>query len=287
MKRSPCLFLAILIAVFASPLMMQADSPGNRLASERSDILIGAWYFGGWWRSPCPAHYFNDGLDWRPAHPERQPVTGWFDDTKEIIDEEISLAAAGGLDFFAFDWYPNRKTPFVGSEEHINGPLEFFVSSPNKALLRFAILYVNEPRFGINSQAEWDLVTDKWIAYFQDPQYLKINNKPVLMIISVGNMRQQWGGAAGAHRAIELLRKKAGAAGFNGILIGGGLPSAGPNDIWAKNMPADGYDFLTQYNIPLRTFPSTDTAYSTLPSIQPPIWRQLAAGSSVPFFRPS
>jgi hypothetical protein len=283
MKCRSIYTIALLLGYLCIIGLLQPISAQDRGGRNPSNILIGAWYFGGWWRSPMPAHYFNEGIDWRLKHPEREPVTGWYNDKQEIVDEEISLASKNGLDFFCFDWYSDRETPFAGSREHINEPLDFFVNSKNKSWMRFALLYVNEPRFAISSDAEWNSVADKWISYFRDPQYLKIDNRPVIIIISISNMRQAFGGAAGARRALTQLRQKAISAGFPNILIGGGLPQPGPKSTWAKNLPADGYDFLTQYNIPIRTFLPEPTPYSSVISYSPQLWREFAATGSVPF----
>jgi hypothetical protein len=39
--------------------------------------------------------------DWRPLFPEREPVIGWYDDQQTLVDQEIDLAAGGGIDFFS------------------------------------------------------------------------------------------------------------------------------------------------------------------------------------------
>ncbi len=86
--------------------------------------------------------------------------------------------------------------------------------------MRFAVAYVNDSRYGITSPTEWNLTTDQWVSYFKDPQYLNIDGKPVFVLLDVGQMTQQWGGHAQAKSALDILRQKAAAAGFPGLLIG-------------------------------------------------------------------
>ena len=268
--------------LFAITLIVSAVSGLNPDASAQQTTgalrstrkyLVGAWYFAGWWRDPIPAQYVVVGRrDWRPLFPEREPVIGWYDDQQTLVDQEIDLAAGGGLDFFAFCYFTDRPTRYPGAEQNVNNGLRFFVTSPNKGRMRFIIGYVNDARHGITDPAEWNIQVDRWVSYFKDPQYLKIHGKPVFVILDVGQMDQQWGGHAQAKSAMDALRQKGTAAGLPGLLIGGGLPNPDAEGRQVRSFAKDGYDFFTAYSSAFRSLTPGEHSYSEELTSVPEIW---------------
>jgi hypothetical protein len=256
-----------------------------------SDFLIGAYYFAGWWRNPIPAHYqlaVSPGtvIDWRKKFPEREPVTGWFSDTQEIVDREIELAAAGGIDFFAFDWYPPRQLAEQrrpGAIKNINNGLKFFRTSKNKKKMKFVIDFVNNAHFAIVSPEEWSRVLREWIDAFKDPQYLKIGGKPVLIIFSAAELRQSSKGLANSRATIDFVRRAVRRAGFPGVLIGGGLQRTGVNGDLARNFAQDGYDFFTYYNYDLELLSSRTLPYDEMMARENRLWQDFDAFSPIPY----
>ena len=79
---------------------------------------VGAYYFDGWAGS---SERWKDDPAWTKLHPpthltkrmieefaDREPIWGWRDDTLEIMERQIDLAADHGIAFFAFCWYWNK-----------------------------------------------------------------------------------------------------------------------------------------------------------------------------------
>lgn len=258
--------------------------PLNKIRNE--NYLIGSWYFAGWWSNP-PSHYNHAKADWRSSYPDREPLIGWFDDNQKAMDEEIRQAHSGGLDFFAFDWYTDRDSiEYPGSRENINNGLKFFLTSSNKSLMKFALLYVNtdgQTQFEVITESEWSQVTDKWVSYFKDPQYLKIDNKPVLIVISAGGMHSQWGGKEGVLKALSKLRSKAKVAGFPGVYVGGSLNDLGKNGENPKKYAEEGYDFFIGGYASHGDIGLDSQPYNFLFSWAPNFWNQFTSNSPLPF----
>ena len=237
-----------------------------------ANYLVGAYYYANWWQNPVPAGYLKSGVDWRAQYPQREPAIGWFDDEQCFVDQEIVLASMGGINFFAFDFYTDRPDQKPGSAANLNNGLKFYMSSENKRLINFVLVYMNTEANKITDLAEWDIYTDLWVSYFQDPQYLKINGKPVFIVNFGLPFRADWGGSSvAAKNALQIFRNKAIAAGFPDIIMGGGMPQPSSGNINdAKNNL--GYNFLTAYNADYRSLPAGPNNYNALLSILPATW---------------
>ena len=259
--------------------------------------LVGAYYFSGWWRDSnhpvlgydyFPGHYIHDypqsPVDWREHYPEREPVTGWFDDQQELVDEQIPIAAEGGLDFFVFEYFTERVDAgqFPGSQLNNNNGLKYFRTSPYRGLMRYALLYVNNGRFAITAaeSQKWYQEIQKWVQFFKDDEYLKIDNEPVFIVINAPGMGTQWAGEESsiverrdAVRArLTELRDSAIAHGFPGVVIGAGVTRPNPGLI--TRLSEHGYDFFTSFNA---GFGDEDSAEREgCPPLQQP---QLGAGN--------
>lgn len=247
------------------------------------EYLTGAYYKSWWWRNPLTIHYKTGIIDWRPNYPQREPAVGWFSDEQCIIDSEIALAALGKLDFFTFDFYTSRSNQSPGALENNNNGLRFFITSENKRLMNFTIAYMNHGVYPITTQEEWDSYIDLWITYFQDPQYLKINGKPVFIIPWALNFRQQWGGTAGAQQALLYFRQKVILAGFPDLLIGGGIPQPAAAVSNIGIVAAIGFNFLTAYNADYTSLAAGAHNYNVLLSLLPATWNLFKQYSPIPY----
>jgi hypothetical protein len=245
--------------------------------------LVGAYYFAGWWRDP-PAHFQGEEGDWRLQFPGREPLTGWYDDSQAVVDREVAMAAEGGLDFFLFDWFPPRPdSSYPGATQNNNNGLHYYLSSPNKSLLRFALMYTNHAPFGITDSAEWTAAVDGWVEQFGDPQYQRVGGRPLFVVHDADSMRRQWGSARAVKAALDQLRERARAAGLPAPMIGGGVPQPGPKGAAVKTFASDGYDFYTGYSIPLARVAGQASDYASFAALQPPLWADFAQLSPLPY----
>ena len=64
--------------------------------------LVGVYYFDGW-ADHTPANFHIKTMP--TDYPQREPLSGWYDDTAEVVHRQVVEARSAGIDFFLFDWY--------------------------------------------------------------------------------------------------------------------------------------------------------------------------------------
>jgi hypothetical protein len=88
-----------------------------------------------------------------------------------------------------------------------------------------------------------------WIGYFQQPDYVRVNGKPLFIVFSPEIMRQIFGGSAGVHQALDYLRTQARAAGLPGVTVAIATTVApNANPIRIQELDSEGYDATTGYS---------------------------------------
>lgn len=208
--------------------------------------LVGCYYYGEWktpgnsWNT-APWSRINNG------YVERSPLLGQFsDDAQYVIDSEIKAAYEFGIDFFAFDFYYQNNGTRFNEQTILN-----FKSSPNKSLMKFCLNVCNHSDWP-NTFAVWQGMIDYWITtYFSDPQYLKINGKPVVFIFDPDNLARKGQAMVPAKSSLSLLNEAKNrwiAAGGTGIHFVG---CQQPHAYWIGNgkyLEANGYEAVSGYN---------------------------------------
>lgn len=267
--------------------------------SAPTEYLIGATYFSGWYSGDNFHFEYKNGQDWRPDHPEREPLYGWNDDTQDVMDAQIVDASANGLDYFSFDWYAERPSVNDGGTlGKLHTGMNLFRTSEEQDRMSYMINYINGSSFSISSlrtptmtqaeyetirAAEWDLLTTQWVDLFQDDSYLKVDGKPLIEIYDVQRFTADF--STGAHpswsphdlaqdpaeravqtAAIQVLKDKAALAGFPDVLIGGGLQQPGFSGEYVNAHDYDGmYDWFSAYGWhDMKRVPDQDNSYYNL-----------------------
>jgi hypothetical protein len=276
------LFLAILWVLIAFAGVPEVKA---------GDYMIGAYYFPGW---HSQSDYWRDlqglpgsrspGRPW----PELEPLQGFGhpEESVEIMEKKVGWASAYAIDFFAFDWYWDGSKPFL------NHAIEAYQKAQNRSKLKYCLLWANAYEVPTNLE-QFTAMIDYWLAnYFKDPQYLRIDGKPVVIIFSP----EQLLGNAGTFRKssrelFTLARAKAEKAGLPGIYFIGHTPA---NSHWVKAyLPQEGYDALTAYNHHSKGFsgeftgkepPSTN--YAELLEGYKSQWNWILQNSSLPYVVP-
>ena len=212
--------------------------PGTRPATRAK---AGAYYFDGWSGQTDDLH-LPDRL--KKEFADREPVWGWRDDSIEIVQQQIDLAAEHGLSFFAFDWYwpegPDKRSP-------LNTGLDLYRRAANRKRLEFCLLVANAGGFRL-FPTEWPAACDAWLNLFREPTYLTVGGKPLLIIFSHRDLRESLGGPAAVKKGFAQLRERAAAAGLGGVTIAACcLP--GPENGWVdlQTLADEGYDVFTGY----------------------------------------
>jgi hypothetical protein len=169
----------------------------------------------------------------------RLPLWGYkMDDDPEAMEQKIEAAANHGVNVFIFDWYWYDGGPFLESTLD-NG----FLKAGNHDQMQFYLMWANHDvpgnmwnHFRYHSDSliwtgdvDWEnyrIIVERVIKkYFNQPNYFKINGKPVFSIFSIQNLVRSFRGLEGTKKAIEYLREEVKAAGFPGLhlqLVGWG-----------------------------------------------------------------
>lgn len=211
--------------------------------AQESKPLFGAYYYDGWsgvngsredWAKDAPRMLTKK---MRFEFPEREPIWGWRNDDIRIMERQIDLASKNGIDFFAFCWYWSddngafNENAVKANPRHVS--LDLFMKAKNKDKMKFCIMIANHNGASIQGEDNWRKAIDYFSGtYFSDPQYLCVENKPVVMYF----LPQQ------AQPYVLSMKDVAESKGFDGLYTmccGGYLPS---------------FDAMTWYN----TFESTN-----------------------------
>ncbi len=183
-----------------------------------SDYHVGGIYFPGW---KPGAHYGWSILD---AYPERMPALGYYDESNpEVMDWQIKWAVEHGMNFFMFCWYRGYGTE--GEPEitqHLDHALhDGFFNARYEELIDFAIMWENGNLAGVSDMDDLlDNLFPFWMeTYFKRPNYLVIDNKPVLYIYDIQRFVNDLGAVEAVKVATDAMREAAREEGFDGLYL--------------------------------------------------------------------
>jgi len=185
--------LMTLTALFIANNRLSAEQP--TASPQEKKAMIGAFYFDGWashtnclmnnpdepWAKDGP-HHLSRRL--AKEFPEREPIWGWHDDKLDLMERQIDLASDNGIEVFAFCWYMqgNVQTGFnaekADTDTHHTG-MHLFRKAANKDKMKYCMVPCGLPTE--NNEKIYTDIIKYWAKYFKDPQYLRINGKPVIM----------------------------------------------------------------------------------------------------------
>ncbi len=268
-------------ASFNVPCVLAAASP----ASTQTLARLGAYYFDGW-AGPLTNFHFK-GMPNGP-YQDREPLSGWQDNSNCAVEQQFAWAHSFGIDFFVFDWYFNTAVTDPTGED-LNSALKIAHALPDRHGMQYAILYVNSPPFVIGP-ADWAGAINEWMGYMTDPAYIQINGKPLFHIIDMGQMRQAFGSSTAVGAALNQLRAAAQAHGLAGVYVVGGFGVPNGSSEQEGLFPdltmafVDGYDAVSMYGYPFAP-PVINgmLPFSSLSGAGKWIWSQGALKSPVPF----
>ena len=269
-----------------------AAKPPRTLGSAQSlaAAQVGAYYFDGW-SGPLTNFHF-DGLV-RPGpngqFSERQPLSGWRDNTLESMRTQLSWARQDGISFFAFDWYGNDIDPLL-NVAHDN-----YLKLRDHQGVGFALAYVNNGPFGI-SPDQWPAAVERWVTEdFVNPDYVRIDGKPLFIVLDTVAFRQQWGDANGVNSALAALQSAAKRHGLPGVFIIGDRVSDWISvqcfpicESWQDGGPgglvAEHYDAISDFNYPWIVEPvDGPRPYGDAVAAETRAWNTFAERSARPY----
>jgi hypothetical protein len=165
----------------------------------------------------------------------RIPLWGYaMDDDPVAWEQKINAATDHGVNVFIFDWYWYDGKPYL--EEAVDSG---FLKAVNNEKMKFYIMWANHDvpgtmwnpyRYKTDSllwqgEVDWDnfkIIVDRVIKqYFMQPNYFKIDNKPVFSIYNLTDLVQSFNGFEETKKALDYFREEVRKAGFPGLHLQG------------------------------------------------------------------
>jgi hypothetical protein len=199
----------------------------------------------------------------------RQPLWGYeMDDNPQVVEKWIDAATAHGVNVFIYDWYWYNESPFL--ENALNNG---FLKAKNKDKMQFYIMWANhdvyQGFFNVNLYKDepmlWDahvdwksykILVDRVInRYFKQPNYFKIDGKPVFSIFDVRKLIESFGGSLEETcKALDYLRDEVKKAGFPGLHIQwneawGSMMSKERAGKFSQQIDSMGFNSVAMYNM--------------------------------------
>ena len=191
-----------------------------------------------------PAYVADD-----PRLRHRTPLWGYINEADpSVMEMEIDQATRHGINVFIFDWYWFDGRPFMETTL-TNG----FLRAPNRDKMKFYLMWANhdvvntwDTRIsrlpeqnviwrGAVDRQEFEKVCRRNIElFFSQPEYYKIDGKPVFMIYDVKNFIDGLGGIREAADAVKWFRREVKKAGFPGLDL--------QFTMWGPNLNYSGFD---------------------------------------------
>jgi len=162
---------------------------------------VGAYYYP-WYRKPgfFRRNKWNRAMRLHLKDPQK-PKAGLYDSrSPKVIGDHIEQSVRGGISFWAVSWWgPGSFTDDTFRKN--------ILKHPDAAKLKYAILYESTGRMKKFSNPDYS----RWVTdleylkktYFDDPRYLKVNDRPVLFFYLSREYFRNKG-----HEALRQMREK-------------------------------------------------------------------------------
>jgi glycoprotein endo-alpha-1,2-mannosidase len=221
-------------------------------AAWASDIMVGVYYYP-WYGAGSGGHGFGDTLRDHLV-PKQYPELGYYDNADAgVISAHINQSVEGNIHFWACSWWGPGSFEDNIIRNHI-------LTHPESGKLKYAILYESTGRLGSFTSPDYSRLEPdvQYFAdnYFGNPNYLKINGRPVIFIYLTRVYFRNQG-----YEALTRLR-----AAFPNLYIVA-------DDIFGRNYPssyASKWDAVTAYDVygqTLGSYGSTQAALDRLEDI--------------------
>jgi len=187
-----------------------------------SSYLLAAHYYPGW--KPGGATNHNGFADLH-TYPERTPLMGYYDESlPEVTDWEIKWALEHGIGCFIYCWYRYKSNvghPVTRQDLRLGHALhDGLFQARYGNMMKFAIMWEGHS-WGV-AQDKNDLLHNLmpfWMEnYFTKPNYLVLDNKPVLFIYDyAGHVFDAFGTTEAFAEALRACEDIARGYGFDGM----------------------------------------------------------------------
>jgi hypothetical protein len=211
------------------------------LAIDKIPFKSVCYYFANYHPSPAQERYFGKGwTEWQllkaakpqfPGHLQpKVPLWGYYDEaTTEWAERDIDAASEAGIHAFMIDWFWYDGVQLL--QEQLE---QGFLKARNRDKMKFAIMWANTDWTNqyppsdagapailykqTYSEKEMDAMVEYWIEhYFNQPNYLKLDGKPLVGLFILSFLANAFGGPDKLRPILDRMRNRAAKAGFNGI----------------------------------------------------------------------
>jgi hypothetical protein len=200
----------------------------------------------------------------------KRPLWGYeMDDDPRVVEKWIDAATDHGVNVFIYDWYWYNEAPFLENalnngflKARNNKKMYFYIMWANHDVHRsfFNVnLYPDQTEVLWNACVDWKsykILVDRVITqYFKQPNYFKIDGKPVFAIFEVRKLLESFGGSIDETcKALDYFRDEVKKAGFPGLHIQwtqswGSMMSQEHGKQFSAQLDSMGFNSLAMYNM--------------------------------------
>jgi hypothetical protein len=224
---------------------------------------VGVYYFPGWADNQKGAEFRQPWEKIKP-YPEREPKLGWYKEgSDDVMRQQIDWMAEYGINFVAYDWYWSKD-----SKVFLEHAIAAHMRAPNRDKVKISLLWANHD--GVpSSRDNFERMVTYWVKYyFQRPEFLRIDGKPVVFVFYADFLKADAAKfGATTKQLLDSAQAIAQQNGLPGIYFAAGTGAGSPMiDSYAKE---SGYSALSAYNlhqglyssVMSHNYPELDKAY--------------------------
>ena len=188
-------------------------------------------------------HY---GWDRISPYENRKPYMGWYTEgSTEVADWEIKWLVEHGFDYQVYPWARdngNQNNPIKNVQRF--HAMDGFLKAEYSDTMKFAIMhsYMYTDTLGGLEDYKKNVVP-YWIEYyFKNPNYMIVDNRPVVYYYGWSNLEQVFGSYDVVKEAFDFLHEECRKLGYDGAMI---IGSDGDAEGWAKVGATHGFVYTT------------------------------------------
>ena len=206
------------------------------LTAQARAVEVGA-YFYPWYGPYAGGHSLTASLRYNMS-PSEPPALGNYNERNlATLDAQIDESHQANIDFWAMSWWgPGDSTDITA--------LDYILANPRANELQYAVHYESTGRLGSTSNPTYsNLASDfTYLAqnYFTNPNYLRIDGRPVVFMYSAGAYFNTPTGYAAVANLRQTMETQ---FGVDPYLVGDDLGNGGVNTTQAVV-----WDSITTYN---------------------------------------
>lgn len=217
--------------------------------------LVGAYYYP-WYGTYSGGHSWTETLR-ENLVPDQPPASGYYSSrSSAVIEQQIDESHRGNISFWATSWWGPSSAEDVTLRNYV-------LPDPRAGELKYAVQYESTGRLGDSANPTYsNLISDFQYLdqnYFNNPNYLKINGRPVVFIYLT---RVYFNTQAGRDAVANLRQAMLTQFGVNPYLIGDDV-FPGQNNVTRAAL----WDSITDFDVygsVLQSRGSTTSAISAL-----------------------